>query len=316
MRLSVLGPVSSGYRKFAWRVVAGLLVLFSGVLLGFAQESTYVSEHVSAARVRMHDSEQWKSIEAHLPDPATASPKVLEMQADILRARRFPEDALDYYKFAMDRGGDKAELMNKLGLTELELRNVLIAGSFFQQSLKLNKRDAEAWNNLGAVEYLGGNGRKAISDYKRAVKLDKGEAVFHANIATAYFESKKYDAARREIATAMKLDPQIFERTGGAGGIAAHLLSSADAARLAYEMAKLYAQNGMEQEMLHSLAKACEAGMDIQREMHRDPVLAKFELDPRVVVIVRNAQALHDTAPTTASVRAGTSSALGPPVGR
>ena len=45
--------------------------------------------------------------------------------------------------------------------------------------------------------------------------------------------------------------------------------------------------------MLHSLAKAAEAGMDVQVEMRHDPVLAKFEMDPRVVVLVHNAHELR-----------------------
>src|SRR5437868_5906524 len=48
---------------------------------------------LSITRARLHDSDQWLDIQRHLPDPATASPKMLEQQADILRARRFPEDA-------------------------------------------------------------------------------------------------------------------------------------------------------------------------------------------------------------------------------
>jgi hypothetical protein len=58
-------------------------------------------------------------------------------------------------------------------------------------------------------------------------------------------------------------------------------------------MAKLYAQSGLEEQMLHCLSVASEAGMDVQREMLRDPVLAKYELDPRVVVLVHNADMLR-----------------------
>ena len=83
---------------------------------------------------------------------------------------------------------------------------------FFQRVVKMSKKDAEAWNNLGAVEYIDGASLNAISDYKKAIKFDKHQAVYHANLATAYFERKDYDSARREIALAMKLDPEIFER--------------------------------------------------------------------------------------------------------
>ena len=244
-------------------------------------------------RDRSHESEQWKVIEPHLPNPSTASEEVLETQADILRARRFPEDALDFYNYALAKGGNAARLLNKQGLAELEMRNVALARAMFQHSVKLNKKNAEAWNNLGAAEYMNGSPKAALVDYKKAVKLDKAQAVFHANLATTYFESKEYDSARREIGIAMKLDPQIFERRNGDGGIAAHVLSSEDRARFSYEMAKMYARNGLEEEMLHSLAMASEAGMDIQREMRKDQVLAKLADDPRIVTLVHNAAALR-----------------------
>jgi tetratricopeptide (TPR) repeat protein len=255
-------------------------------------------------RERLHQSEQWRTIEKFLPDPATATPQALEQQADILRARRFPEDAMDYYKYALARGGSAPEILNKLGLTELEMRNVQLAKAYFARAVKLNKKDANAWNNLGAVEYMNGVAENAVNDYKKAVKLDRRDAVFHSNLATAYFERKDYAAARREIAAALKLDPQIYEHTASSGGVAAHVLSAEDRARLAFEMAKLYARNNQEDEMLRSLAMASEAGMDVQHEMRRDPVLAKFELDPRLVVLVRNAQALRLGRAASASVGA------------
>jgi tetratricopeptide (TPR) repeat protein len=245
------------------------------------------------ARERMHQSEQWAVIEAHLPNPKTASAQELETQADILRARRFPEDAVDYYKYAIARGGNQAALLNKLGLTELEMRHVDLARAYFQRVVKVNAKNPDAWNNLGAVEYMDGHSGDAISDYKHAVKLRRRDPIFHANLGTAYFELKDYKSGRREIAAALKLDPRVFDNDGGGGGVSAHVLSFEDRARFAFEMAKLYARSGAEDQMLHSLGMACEAGLDIQREMLKDPVLAAFENDPRVVVIVHNAQLLR-----------------------
>jgi tetratricopeptide (TPR) repeat protein len=231
----------------------------------------------SAAKGRMHESEQWAQIQPHLPDPATATPQTLELQADILRARRFPLDAMDYYNYAIARGGNVAALMNKLGLSELEMSNIQLARVYFQRAVKLNRKDADAWNNLGAAEFVDGKEQNALSDYKRAVKLNRHKAVFHANLANSLFENKDYHGARREIAAALELDPQVFEQQG-TGGVAAHVLSSKDLAQFSFEMAKMYARSGMQEAMLHSLAKAAEAGMDVQVEMRKDPVLVKFEI--------------------------------------
>jgi tetratricopeptide (TPR) repeat protein len=254
----------------------------------------------TTARQRLHDSDQWAQIVPHLPNPDTATPQILEQQADILRARRFPEDAMDYYKYAIARGGKVPMLMNKLGLAELEMRNIQLARLYFQQVVKTDRKNAEAWNNLGAAEFVDGNDTSALSDYKRAVKLNKHKAVFHANLASAYFSTKDYHGARREIAMALELDPQVFEQTG-TGGVAAHVLSSRDLAQFSFEMAKMYARSGMTEQMLHALAKAAEAGMDVQIEMRHDPVLAHFEMDPRVVVLVHNAQVLRGSRPATVS---------------
>jgi tetratricopeptide (TPR) repeat protein len=259
---------------------------------------------MTISRARMHESDQWQEIARHLPDLATASAKTLEQQADILRARRFPEDALDYYRYALARGGDAASLTNKLGLTELEMKNFDLARAYFSRAVKLNKKSSQAWNNLGAAEFISGSPNNAVSDYKHAIKLDKHSGVYHANLATAYFETKNYSGARKELAAAMKLDPDIFNRKEGAGGLEAHVLSSEERARFSYEMAKLYAQNGLEEEMLRSLARASEAGMDIGRELRKDSILGKYLTDPRVVVLIQNAEVMRTGRPAPVNTAA------------
>jgi hypothetical protein len=79
------------------------------------------------------------------------------------------------------------------------------------------------------------------------------------------------------------------------GGVAAHVLSASDQARFSFEMARMYARTSMEDEMLRALARAAEAGMDIRHEMEHDAVLAKYSMDPRVLLVVRNAEMLRAT---------------------
>jgi tetratricopeptide (TPR) repeat protein len=291
MRLSISIHAPAIEMRLARALALRLLCLS---VVSWSSPRTIAQDAPSPASVReqLHQSEQWANIAKHLPNPATASPKELEEQADILRARRFPEDAMDYYKYALARGGDQAKLTNKLGLCELELRNIQLARVYFQRVVKMNRKYSDAWNNLGAVEFLDGLSLNAVSDYKKAIKLDKREAVFHANLATAYFELKDYGDARRQMAQALGIDPQVFDQQGN-GGVAAHILSSQDRARFSFEMARLYARGGQVDQMLHSLAMASEAGMDVQPEMRRDPAMARFEMDPRVLVLVHNAQVLR-----------------------
>lgn len=274
---------------------AYLFLLFLGAFPALSQSSA----EPRLSRDERHATDAWRIVAEHLPDPSTTTASALETEGDILRARRFPEDAIDYYNHALDRGGPPARLLNKIGLTELELRNVTLAHAYFARAVKVGRRDANAWNNLGAADYIDGDPVGAISAYKKAIKLDHREAVYHANLATIYFERKDFSSARKQIAMALKLDPAVFDRNDGQGGIAAHVLSAEDHARLSFEMARMYAKAHLEDSMVHSLAMAAESGMDIVREMKGDPVLARYVTDPRVVLAVQNAQALRVAARRT-----------------
>ena len=240
-----------------------------------------------------HEDPQWQLVKTHLPDPATATEQQLETVADVLRARRFPEDALDYYLYALRRGsGNEVILMNKIGVTQLELRHTALARAYFERAVKLQKKDAVAWNNLGAVEYMDGRFATAISDYSRAIKLNKTSAIYHSNLATALFEEKKYKDARGQFRIALQLDPDMAHHDG-TGGLTAHMLSPEDHARYCFEMARLYAELGDETNMLHYLTMASEGGFDVMAEMHLDSTLDHYRKDARVILLVRNAKALR-----------------------
>jgi tetratricopeptide (TPR) repeat protein len=248
---------------------------------------------VDTARELEHQSPEWANIEKHLPNPTTASAKDLETQADILRARRFPKAALDYYGYALQRGADPAQTYKKIGMTHLEMREVELARVYFKKVVKTNKKDSEGWNDLGAVEYLDKNFAAAVGDYKHAVKLEPKSAVYHSNLGVAYFDKKDYKNSSAELQTALALDPSIFTRSSGSAGVSAHVLSAQDRARFCMEMAKSYARQGNIGEMLHSLSVASEAGIDLLPEMAKDKTLAEYVNDPRVVLIAHNAAAMR-----------------------
>ncbi len=113
-------------RRIARRWFSSLLALASlglaslGLAAGVAaQERPY---DAASERAMRHATPEWQAIADHLPDPQTATPERLRTAADVLRARRLPEDALDYYHYALQRGGDAEKLQNCIGVTLLELR--------------------------------------------------------------------------------------------------------------------------------------------------------------------------------------------------
>jgi tetratricopeptide (TPR) repeat protein len=251
------------------------------------------------ARALDHQNPAWESVRAHLPDPMTASATQLEGAADVLRARRFLEDSIDYYEFALKRGGEEAHLLNKLGVTQLELRNAPQARIYFQRVVKVQKKNPEGWNNLGAIEYLTGRYGNAISNYKRAIKLDKNSATYHSNLGTAYFDKKDFENARKEYDIALRLDPDMLQHHGTVGATT-RMLSPEDHARFCFELARLYAQRGDEPTMLNYLTKASEAGFDVLSEMNSDSVLSRYRKDPRVLLLVKNAKELRDKGTSVA----------------
>ena len=272
---------------------ANLLIIFS---VNLVAQSTPVARSqgadLSTDRESAHRSPEWPSIAKHLPNPATASASDLEAEGDILRARRFPEDAIDFYGYALSRGANVEEIDMKIGMTHLEMRHVALARVYFQRVVKVNRKDATGWNNLGAVEYLNHDYKASINAYKRAVKLNDRSATYHSNLGMAYFDSKDYKRSRQELTIALDLDPSVFSK-GSSSGVSAQVLSPQDRARFCLEMAKTYVLLGDRSEMMHSLAMASEAGMDLMAEMSKDKVLARYLTDPEIPILIQNAKALR-----------------------
>jgi tetratricopeptide (TPR) repeat protein len=270
-------------------------------LVNLAPRAHAQAEAVSAEeRAAFHRDPQWEMIAPHLPDPKTATAAQLEMAADVLRARRFPEDALDYYGYAIARGGPVSDLLNKMGIVRLELRQTALAHELFQQTVRGKKNNASAWNNLGVTEYIDKRYKNAIADYRRAAKYDKRSAAFRSNLGMAYFESGDVESARKEFSAALAIDPHAFERRD-AGGMTAQVVGTQNYSQLAFEMAKIYARRHDDEATLLWLAKATEAGYDTRHEMAQDVVFRPYEKDPRVLLMLKNAQQMRMRAVASAA---------------
>ena len=273
---------------------SSLLIFLLGVVWasggGLAAQAG-VADSASAAAAR-HQSSDWLILAPHLVDLQTGSVKDLELDADVLRARRFEEDALEFYEAALARGGDKAELYNRLGVTELALRHPVAAQVWFKRLVALQPKEADAWNNLGAAEFFLANYRAALHDYLRAVKLQKTNAVFHANLATNYFELKDYESAQGQFGAAFRLDHGIFSPTDSSG-VEARVLTETDRGRFCFALAAVAAKQKDEGAMLGWLTQASEDGYDIREGMAGDAAFQAYANDARVKVIVANAKMLR-----------------------
>ncbi len=290
--MRVLSP--KAVLPFPTLVLVMITLLSGGGGLCAQQQQRVFQSNARLDRALRHSDVQWIAVSTHLPDPATASPTDLEQAGDILRARKMPEDALDYYGYALGRGGDVRRLTIKQGVTQLELQNVALARALFRRVVKLDGKYAEGWNDLAATEYLQGDLSHAVSDYKRAVKLKGDVATFHSNLGTAFFEGKNYRRAVEQFSIALQIDPDVFEKHSGSG-VMAHMLSPADKGRFCFEMAKLAMGRNDEAEMLHWLTKASENGFDLRSAMGADAQMVRYRDDPRVTVLTQSSKALRTT---------------------
>jgi len=275
------------------RLRALLLSLLSASLnvplIVTAQQSTPQSAPVTSdtERASLHKSPDWQLIAPHLADPATGTALELEKDGDVLRARRFPEDALDYYGYAMARGGDVDVLLKKMGVERLDLQQTALARAMFLRCVRANKKDVEAWNNLGVTDYVMGDYPSAIGEYKHAVRLNKRSAVVHANLGMAYFANKQPEIARVQFALALQLDPKIME-SRDEGGITAHVLATKDYAGFCFQMASLFAQEQQPDAMRLWLGKASEHGYDVRRGMQENAVFRPWLKDPQILIMLGN----------------------------
>ena len=273
------------------RGISVALVAFLGLL--FVPAKVCAQSAVPATDSdHQHSSEEWSNIALHLPDPATSDAKTLEVAADTLRARRYPSDAVRYYNAAIQHGGDQVSLMKKVGIACLEMQQIVLAHTYFQQAVRINKRDAGAWNNLGASEFILRNIGASIRDYKKAVKLDSKSPAYHANLALAYFEARNAKAARNELATGLALDPDLLHRSSRSG-YTAQVLASERYSEICFEMARIYAAQNNLDAVIEWLTKASDRGYNVRSALDHDATLRPLLSDPRVQVLLKNGVALQ-----------------------
>ena len=105
------------------------------------------------------------------PPSPTASLTELERRGDALRAEKSYLDALDYYRAALAQEPSNARLLNKIGITELQMGRFPEARKDFERAVKNDRQFADAVNNLGVIFYLQKRYGKAIRRYEDAIKL-------------------------------------------------------------------------------------------------------------------------------------------------
>ena len=223
-----------------------------------------------------------RAIDPPAPDASVAD---LESRADQLRTQKLYLDAIDYYRAAMSKEPNSARLLNKVGISELLMQRYKEAKKTFDQSIRSDKKYADAYNNLGVVLYEEKKYGAAIKQYNKAIAIDNASASFYSNLGAALFSKKDFEKSVIAYQKALQLDPDVFERSSR-GGVQAQLPSPEDRAHYDYTVAKLYAQMGLSDRSLEYLRKAMEEGYKDFKNVYKDAEFAELRKDKRFAELV------------------------------
>ena len=241
----------------------------------------------SGAQASHSESVQIKPplIRAIDPPAPDATPADLEARADQLRMSKLYLDAIDYYRAALAKQPGSAALLNKIGISELMMQRYREAKKSFDQTIKADRKFADAYNNLGVVYYEERKYGAAVKQYNRAIAIDNTSASFFSNLGAALFAKREFEPAVLAYERAVAIDPDVFERTSR-GGVQAQLPSPGDRARYDYTVAKLYAKMGFSDRSLEYLRKALEEGYKDFKNVYKDVEFAELRKDKRFTELV------------------------------
>jgi tetratricopeptide (TPR) repeat protein len=255
--------VCMSYRK------ACLVVLLISSTAALAQISHSEQVQIAPPLVR--------AIDPPAPDATAAA---LELQADRLRSDKLYLDALDYYRAALNKNGNDARLLNKIGITELMMQRYKEARRSFERAIRSDHEYADAYNNLGVIFYENKKYGAAVKQYEKAIEKDNSSASFFNNLGAAYFSKRAFESAVAAYQHALELDPDVFARSSR-GGVQAQLPSPEDRARYDYTVAKLFAKMGLSDQSLEYLRKAREDGYKDLKNVYKDVEFAQLRKNPR-----------------------------------
>lgn len=260
------------------RAAISLLIAFVLVSLVtvFARAQNAPSEQVQVGPPPLRRAE---------PPKAEANAEDLEKRGDELRSTKYYLDAIDFYNAALQKKPNDAVLLNKLGITELQLQHYKDAKKNFEHSIKSNRQYADAYNNLGVIYYISKKYGKAIKEYSHAIDLNNQAASYFSNLGAAYFSKKEFEHAVRAYSQAIQLDPEVFERVSHSG-VSAQMSKPEDRAHYDYVLAKLYAKMGVTERSLQYLRRALEEGYKGIQNVYKDAEFAELRKDPRFTALM------------------------------
>jgi len=198
-----------------------------------------------------------------------------EIRGDLLMFRGSYAAAIDAYQQIWPK---PASVWNKIGLAYHHLYALDEAMKDYQMALMLDPKFSQAHNNLGAVYHGKHDFPMAEREYKKAIKYDPRSAVSYCNLGTTYFAEYKFKKGVKAYQKAIEFDPNAFNQERR-DRIEEGTPRDARVAT-AYNLAKVYAGAGRNEEALAALRRAVSAGFNDRKRLMADKEFASLRETP------------------------------------
>lgn len=124
---------------------------------------------------------------------------------------KFDENKLEEAKEIFEKIGKNSqnpEVLNFLGLFELEKMNFIEAIKDFSKAANFDKENSKYLYNLGNAYFYNGWGEEAQKAYSKALYLNPDNLDYRYSLAYLYFDQKDYQKAQKEIDAILDINPE------------------------------------------------------------------------------------------------------------
>jgi tetratricopeptide (TPR) repeat protein len=211
---------------------------------------------------------QATSTENHQATPTVVVPQpppTPEQLGDSLMAHKRYQAAIAAYQQAPR---NSAAVWNKMGIAYQLMFNVEEARHCYEQSLRLEPKNAHVLNNLGTVYDSMKDYKKAVKMYHKSLKIEPRSPIVLKNLGTDLLAQHKYKEGWEAYKDALAVDPDIFVASNGPR--AQNPASLEERGAMNYYMAKGCVRAGLNTRAIEYLRMALNEGFTNPKKIAAD----------------------------------------------